>query len=141
MKKAFTLVELVIVIAIIMILTTVFSIKLSYQKRKANDASAIAFIGVWRSANYLFYSDNEFYPLDFITLKDKVDKTVVLNTFSDENNSPFNGSSVQWLKAGTVTNRDDKMVSIVITGTSLESNINFEVENGNDTKGNAWINY
>lgn len=141
MKKAFTLVELVIVIAIIMILTTVFSIKLSYQKRKANDASAIAFIGVWRSANYLFYSDNEFYPLDFITLKDKVDKTVVLNTFSDENNNPFNGSSVQWLKAGTVTNRDDKMVSIVITGTSLESNINFEVENGNDTKGNAWINY
>lgn len=141
MKKAFTLVELVIVIAIIMILTTVFSIKLSYQKRKANDASAIAFIGVWRSANYLFYSDNEFYPLDFITLKDKVDKTVVLNTFSDENNNPFNGSSVQWLKAGTVTNRDNKMVSIVITGTSLESNINFEVENGNDTKGNAWINY
>ena len=138
--KAFTLIELMVVIAVITILAAVAFPKFGQQLSKSRDAKAISIIGSWRGANHLNYSDTSAYAVVFTELQSKVDSQTVNLTYSDVNKTPFNGASQQFTSAGK-SNNTNNMVSFTITGTALESTIVFDVSNGNDTKEINWSSY
>lgn len=139
-NKAFTLIELMVVIGIIAILAAISSSKFGSQLLKAKDAKAVAIVGSWRSANHLNYSDTSAYAVTFAVLQSKVDSQTVNLTYSDVNKTPFSGASQQFVSAGK-SNNTNNMVSFTITGTALESSIEFDVSNGSDTKEISWSSY
>lgn len=57
---AFTLVELLIVIAIIGILATIIISKLGESRSKANDAKTISQLGMIRNAAYIYFQNHDF---------------------------------------------------------------------------------
>ena len=59
LQKGFTLIELMIVVAIIAILAAVAAPKFGVQIKKAKDAKGLAVIGVLRSASTVEYADND----------------------------------------------------------------------------------
>ena len=61
LQKGFTLIELMIAVAIISILAAVAAPKFGQQLIKAKNAKGIELIGIWRAANVLYYSDNLSY--------------------------------------------------------------------------------
>lgn len=61
LQKGFTLIELMIVVAIIAILAAVAAPKFGEQIKKSKNAKGIQIIGTWRSSNTLYYSDNDAY--------------------------------------------------------------------------------
>lgn len=62
LQKGFTLIELMIVVAIIAILAAVAAPKFGQQIKKSKDAKGLALVGNWRSGLSLFYSETEDYP-------------------------------------------------------------------------------
>lgn len=62
MKKGFTLIELMIVIAIIGILTSIGIVSFSQARGKANDAKRRADLKTLQTALEQYYSDNGSYP-------------------------------------------------------------------------------
>lgn len=138
--QAFTLIELVVSMTIITILAVIVSPRFGKQLSKARDAKAIIVIGVWREANHLNYADSMEKAITFAELQNKVDTQTINLTYSDVNKTPFSGASQQFASAGKSRNTNN-MVSFTITGTALESSIEFDVSNGNDTKEINWSNY
>ena len=63
-KKGFTLLELLVVVAIIAIITSVILVSLGDSKNKGADASVKSNLGTIRSQSEIFYSnnDNKFLP-------------------------------------------------------------------------------
>lgn len=61
-RKGFTLVELLIVIAIIALLATLVIVSLRSAQEKARDAKRVADVKQIQSAAELYYSDNNNYP-------------------------------------------------------------------------------
>lgn len=140
-EKGFTLIELMIVIAIIAILTAITAPKFGNQIKKARDGKAIAIIGTWRNTNHMNYADTSIYSITFSELKNKVDKQTINLTYENINQDSFIGlSSTQWTQAGKSDNTNN-MVSFTITGSAIESTIVFDDANGNDSKGNPWNTY
>lgn len=61
-KKSFTLVELLLVIAIIGILTTIIIVGLAESRKKGHDSQRMSDLNTVASALANFYSENHFYP-------------------------------------------------------------------------------
>ena len=59
LQKGFTLIELMIVVAIIAILAAVAAPKFGEQILKSKDAKGLAVIGTIRSASTVYYADND----------------------------------------------------------------------------------
>ncbi|MDO8579741.1 MAG: prepilin-type N-terminal cleavage/methylation domain-containing protein [bacterium] len=70
MKKGFTLIELVIVLAIIGIFTAIVFGSITTSRSKARDNSRIADMKTIQLALALYYDVNQIYPVDFRTLDD-----------------------------------------------------------------------
>lgn len=70
MKKGFTLVELVIVLAIIGIFTTVVFGSITTSRSKARDNSRISDMKTIQLALALYYDVNKFYPANLSILDD-----------------------------------------------------------------------
>jgi len=62
-RRAFTLVELLIVIAILGILTTIITVNYLGAKAKARDAKRITDLEAVQTALAMYYADNKSYPL------------------------------------------------------------------------------
>ena len=142
LKKAFTLVELMVVVAILSILAMIGSVHFGKQLKSAQDGKAVAILGSWRSVNKLYYIDNQAYAQNFLEMKNSADSNLITNTFSTITGSAFDGAVVQWTRTGTATLRNEKMVSFELEGVGTsEVAINFQSANGQDTKGKDWNKY
>lgn len=145
LQKGFTLIELMIVVAIIAILAAVAAPKFGQQIKKSKDAKALALVGNWRSGLSLYYSEKEDYPdttLGFGTtstgIGTYVDKTTVTATTSLT-------ATTGKLAAGT--NTADTTNNIIDIGYSLSNNGTVTegavsiTTTGKDTKGATWSAY
>lgn len=144
LQKGFTLIELMIVVAIIAILAAVAAPKFGQQLSKTRDAKAISIVGNWRSALNMNYADEQTYAEDFATIEENVDDNTVNKTYESDTSKTFPAANDKqaWTDAGTADgNSTENMVSFTITGTSIESSIIFDGSNGADTKGTTWSAY
>ncbi len=143
LQKGFTLIELMIVVAIIAILAAVAAPKFGQQLSKTRDAKAISIVGNWRSALNMAYADTQTYASSFGGIQAYVDQKTINKTYSSPAKAAFSGASTRsWSDAGTASsNSPTNVVSYTITGTSIERSIDFDTTNGNDTKATAWSTY
>ncbi len=148
LKKGFTLIELMIVVAIIAILAAVAGPKFGKQIKKSRDAKAVETAGVWKSAFNLNYADNEQYATTFGGLYGDVDSGALKASYTTAGrttaltNKPttgFTSSSSIFLRVGTNSaDTVNNSVELSISGTALDSEIVFKTGTGTDTMGNAW---
>jgi len=80
-KKGFTLVELLIVIAIIGVLSTIAFVSLNRARSKARDAKRIADVRQLQSALELFYNDQTEPEYPMVTATRTIDSTVLSSTY------------------------------------------------------------
>jgi prepilin-type N-terminal cleavage/methylation domain-containing protein len=114
LEKGFTLIELMIVVAIIGILAAIGAPKFGDQIKKAKDGKALATIQTWGGAANLFYADKLNAAENFGDLVKYVDDKTLNTTFEyvDGGNSETeitSGSSVK--------------VAVVEAGTGVQSQI------------------
>ena len=143
-SKGFTLIELMIVVAIIAILAAVAAPKFGEQLKKAKDSKGVEVASVWSSAVRTYYSDATTYPTVMLDLVKFVDDNTLTMTYDsdasgtlyDSTNTTATGAAVQ---VGTgVLGTDNKSYSIFsIVGTATESSLQF-INTEKDTKGTTW---
>lgn len=113
LEKGFTLIELMIVVAIIGILAAIGAPKFGDQIKKAKDGKALATIQTWRGAANLFYADKLNAAENFGDLVEYVDDKTLNSTFeyvaADSTTKIASGSSVS--------------IAVVEAGTGVESKI------------------
>ena len=149
LEKGFTLIELMIVVAIIAILAAVAAPKFGQQIKKAKDAQGLQVVGVWRSALTLDYADSttETYATQFATLADNVDAGTLAKTFTTYATTVVgHAGNTAWVKVGTntgaTTTTGGKAAIFGFDSASTTDNaINFTAANGKDTKGTSWSAY
>ena len=145
LQKGFTLIELMIVVAIIAILAAVAAPKFGQQLKKAKDAKGIQIVGNWRSALTMKYADDLVYPTVFRQLASNVDAQTIAATYNPTGTAGlYQGGSTASVNVGTgaVTGPGNKLFApFEIQGTTTESSINFTTGAGVDTKGTSWSAY
>ncbi|WP_319203716.1 prepilin-type N-terminal cleavage/methylation domain-containing protein [uncultured Ilyobacter sp.] len=90
-RKGFTLIELVVVVAIILLLAATLAPKLRKEVAKAKDAKAVAALGSIRTAVNIFYSDKGAVP------------STILGTNSDEAIYSPSATTSEYLEKDLVT--------------------------------------
>ena len=116
-KKGFTLVELMIVVAIIAILSFVAMPQMGKQIRKAKDSKAVAMLGAARSVYHSRVAsklvDGALDDIDLTTLRDELDNKTKAN---------ITGKAVNEDVPGTVTKTDDSdgQLQFAVIDESLE---------------------
>lgn len=147
LQKGFTLIELMIVVAIMAILGAVTAPKFGDQLKKAQDAKGIQVVGTWRSALNLAYSDEGVYPTNFgSTLQGNVDKGTIAKSYTTKMATvtvpPGNLLTGLFVKVGTGSTGNGKTAAFGFDAGSSSTNaaINFTDE-GKDTKGTSWSAY
>lgn len=139
LEKGFTLIELMIVVAIIAILAAVAVPKFGDQIKKSKDAKGLAVIGALRSASSVYYVDHDGVASTDIrtTLTDEIDDASA-DLVTD---GTSNGALVV---VGTNENRgtlgDDTHVHLDAPNGD-DGTIAISDENGTDTKGTSWAAY
>ncbi|MBN1470098.1 MAG: type II secretion system protein [Fusobacteriaceae bacterium] len=148
LKKGFTLIELMIVVAIIAILAVVAAPKFGQQLKKAKDSRAVSLLGTYRSALTMHAADNEaVYATSFSAIGTYVDDKTVTTTFdSTSGQTPYTTLAGVGDEAGaqvgtsTVHATPKPWVVMKIDGTVTETSISI-IGSGNDTKGTSWASY
>lgn len=142
LQKGFTLIELMIVVAIIAILAAVAAPRFGTQLRRSRDAKAVALAGTWQSAHTLNYSTSEQYALNFGALFNDVDTTTINNSFTtDARTAALTSTSSNaaiFFRAGTGSLGGNNSVSFEITGTVTGASMNFTSDSGINTANVAW---
>ena len=159
-KKGFTLIELVVVVAIILLLAATLAPKLRNEVAKARDAKAVASLGSIRTAANIYYADKE-DPADLIKGanglinasgdSEYLDSSLV--AFLNDGGTPAEDAIVNIGGSKTASDatsvRFGGDVTIDYTPSTLEAvlspnTINTTTGAGSntyDTKGNAWASY
>lgn len=145
LQKGFTLIELMIVVAIIAILAAVAAPKFGSQIQKAQDAKGIQVVGTWRSGLMILYTDNGVYPTTLGAIAAAVDKGTTSKTFTSRATTTVGyARRAAWVKVGTNTasGTGGKAAIFGLDSASTTDNaINFTAANGKDTKGTSWSAY
>lgn len=146
LQKGFTLIELMIIVAIIAILASVAAPKFGSQIQKAQDAKAIQVVGTWRSGLSILYTDNGVYPTSLGAIAVAVDKGTTSKTFTTYATTVvgYANNRTAWVKVGTNTASatGGKAARFGLDSASTTDNaINFTAANGKDTKGTSWSAY
>ncbi len=155
-RKGFTLIELVVVIALIAILAVTLAPRLRDQIAKANDAKAIAALGSLRTASEIYFSDNSKVPGgadkdDLSNLESYVDSSVV--DLVNEGGGGFTatalpiggGRTAAQGSDGDVYYSSDNTIGITFGTDNIElsfaSQSSLTSASTYDTKGIAWASY
>ncbi len=142
LQKGFTLIELMIVVAIIAILAAVAAPKFGDQLKKARDAKGIQIVGNWRSAFTMGYADTQYYATTFGGIVKYVDSKTTAKTFSQTGqaystvNNGLAAVEVGTGRAAAATTANKTLANFAISGDAIEFT-STEV----DTKGTAWNTY
>jgi prepilin-type N-terminal cleavage/methylation domain-containing protein len=162
-RKGFTLIELVVVVAIILLLAATLAPKLRKEVAKARDAKAVAALGSTRTAVNVFLADKGYVPAelwsdatsgDFIiydSTSEYLESNVV--TFIEDNTDtegdfivPIGGH--QDTPGGTLSYGGTAVLNLAPGTDELEVQIDGLVDSGGtdsgdeyDTKGNEWSKY
>ncbi|WP_320047350.1 prepilin-type N-terminal cleavage/methylation domain-containing protein [uncultured Ilyobacter sp.] len=156
-KKGFTLIELVVVVAIILLLAATLAPKLRKEVSKAKDAKAVALLGAVRSATSVFFADNGTIPTlisSTATAEDgliEIDRTseYVENSvtgFLDSNGALAAGAIDAEIPAGAVAASSTTVASteygldVTLDG-NTDGDYDFDEDGKYDTRGNAWASY
>lgn len=153
LKKGFTLIELMIVVAIIAILAVVAAPKFGEQLKKAKDSKAVSLLGTYRSALTMNAADNEaVYALTFQTLANDIDEKTKQSSYDSSHTTKYSKTtfttsasigSVIATDAGTsdLTSAGNRpYIRLEITGSATESSIAL-TGSSLDTKGTSWASY
>ena len=148
LQKGFTLIELMIIVAIIAILASVAAPKFGSQLQKAQDAQGIQVVGTWRSGLNILYTDNGVYPTTLGAIAVAVDKGTTSRTFANNTTTTVGYTTwnqTAWVKVGTNTATAATGGKAAIFGldsvSTTDNAINFTAANGKDTKGTSWSAY
>lgn len=157
LKKGFTLIELMIVVAIIAILAVVAAPKFGQQLKKAKDSKAISLAGTYRSALTMNSADNDsVYATSFGALSNNVDNKTKESSYAEATDGsaapaayttttfPTGAGSTIATMVGTsdIKAANNKFfVNMQFDGTTTESSIVFTTDSGNDTKETSWSAY
>lgn len=157
LKKGFTLIELMIVVAIIAILAVVAAPKFGQQLKKAKDSKAISLAGTYRSALTMNSADNDsVYATSFAGLTDSVDNKTKESSYAQATHGsaapaayttasfPTGAGSTISTMVGTssIKAANNKFfVNMTFDGTTTEASIIFTTASGNDTKATSWSAY
>ena len=158
-KKGFTLIELVVVVAIILLLAATLAPKLRKEVAKARDAKAVAALGAVRTATGVFMADEGKVPV----IKASASEDALIA--SDGTSEYLENSVVSFVSdttAGTMkavlpvgghnTSSTGATSSlsfggdITLSGSTNSGDYVFAITSGDatgsyDTKGNAWASY
>lgn len=162
-RKGFTLIELVVVIALIAILAVTLAPRLRDQIAKAGDAKAIAVLGSLRTQSEIYFADNQKtvvaafpaatgdYSNAIKELKKGLDNSaqnLMDEVGTDSAKVPIGGSRVT--STDGVTYGGNASYTFVESGTTSDDGISIwfgTVKNAkdttvaNDTKNNVWAEY
>lgn len=156
LKKGFTLIELMIVVAIIAILAVVAAPKFGQQLKKSKDSQAVSILGTFRSAITMHAADNEaVYATSFSALVDYVDDKTQTSSYQPMTASGatpnvyttgtgFTATTSLSTPVGTSSYKatDNRFYATMqINGDTEESTVNFTSGSGDDTKGTSWAGY
>ena len=137
-NKGFTLIELMIVVAIIAILAAVAAPKFGQQIMKSKDAKGLSLVGNWRSASQLYYSDQGDYATKMGDLVNQVDDTTIKGTYSDTGlttliTNALNGSAYIGVGTAEVSGVNNKYIELLYTtdGTIAITSSGVDTQNKN----------
>lgn len=146
LEKGFTLIELMIVVAIIAILAAVAAPRFGLQLKKAQDAKAIQIVGNWRAAATMYYSDNQKAASNWGDLEDSVDTNTQDKTFKEDGSAKYTATEVSASAiagtgaAGVTATAGKEIAKFYIVTSGTETNINF-TSSDVDTKNTSWSAY
>lgn len=146
-NKGFTLIELMIVVAIIAILAAVGIIKFGSLVRKSHDSRGLAELGTLRTASALYYIDNQ--NIDTSNTGGLIESLYVKNKFNkfaygdslkgtETFNSHPNNLFIQVGTSDTIMN--NKKYIILNYSTTSES-IKILASNGKNTNNEDWLEF
>jgi type IV pilus assembly protein PilA len=140
LQKGFTLIELMIVVAIIAILAAVAAPRFGAQIQRSRDAKGLQVIGSWRAAINLAYADDLVYATTFGALTNNVDNGTQQATLTTSAAVATASDNVRMVQVGTATGtgRTDNVIDFSIVGSITNSSIVIAAANGNDTRDEAW---
>lgn len=150
LKKGFTLIELMIVVAIIAILAVVAAPKFGQQLKKAKDSQAVSLVGTYRSALTMHAADNEaVYATSFSALQKYVDSKTITTSYDSNGANALTATtfasqttSISAMVGTSSTSASNKpYAQFGIQGDTTETNIVFATGAGKDTKQTTWSAY
>lgn len=154
-KKGFTLIELVVVVAIILLLAATLAPKLRKEVAKARDAKAVAALGSVRTAINVYLADDG-NPADGI-YKSGDNKTYLI--YGSTSSDLLEDSLVSYLKENGTIGEGSATLNIGGTRSDADGDIDYggtavltydnsavtaklsSTDGDYDTKGNAWASY
>jgi len=141
-KKAFTLIELMIVVTIIGLLATVSMPKFADMLKRAEQASSKNNLGVLRSVGGIYYADHlgEFaYQLTPVTAGDDYKLITMLDSLDDNAFVPKYLNEIPAFRCGIQGYPNEDVRDIAVAGTAAGGKFDYATRSAQEGAGAPWV--